>query len=154
MAQCVARLICCRLMPVSREFEPQQRLPLFHWARNFTLVTGTDSIVIYISIHCLFYNRTTLISINLTLWVWWISCRIYITGTDCGRNFYDEDRGNITSPGFPSGYPNNAHCYWRIYHSLVESGRAQWNVTIHSFSTQFNRDNVTLYLPVYNYKTK
>ena len=43
----------------------QQRLPLFHWAKNFTLIVwnwlvpGTDSIVIYIlSKHCLFHNRT------------------------------------------------------------------------------------------------
>jgi len=27
-----------RWIPVSREFEPHQRPPLFHWARNFTII--------------------------------------------------------------------------------------------------------------------
>ena len=37
VAQWEARLIRYRWMPVSREFEPHQRLPLFPWAWNFTL---------------------------------------------------------------------------------------------------------------------
>jgi len=54
----VARLTRSRWMPVSREFEPHQRLPLFPLARNFNLIAyywlvpGTDSSVIYISIAC------------------------------------------------------------------------------------------------------
>ena len=37
VAQLVARLTCDRWIPVSREFEPHQRLLLFPWARNFNL---------------------------------------------------------------------------------------------------------------------
>ena len=39
MAQWVACLTCDRWIPVSREFEPHQRPPLFPWARNFTLLS-------------------------------------------------------------------------------------------------------------------
>ena len=38
VAQWVARLTRDRWIPVSREFEPQQRPLLFPWARNFTLI--------------------------------------------------------------------------------------------------------------------
>ena len=37
VAQWVARLTCDRWMPVRREFEPHQWLPLFHWANDFYL---------------------------------------------------------------------------------------------------------------------
>ena len=53
MALWVARLT--RWIPVSREFEPHHRPPLFPLERNFTLIAqywlvpGTDSSVIYIS---------------------------------------------------------------------------------------------------------
>ena len=38
MSQWVARLTRSWSMPVSHEFEPQQRPPLFPGARNFTLI--------------------------------------------------------------------------------------------------------------------
>ena len=38
VAQWVARQTRDRWMPVSREFEPHQRPPLFPWAKNFTLI--------------------------------------------------------------------------------------------------------------------
>ena len=38
VAQWIARLTRDRWIPVSREFEPHQRPPLFPWARNFTLI--------------------------------------------------------------------------------------------------------------------
>ena len=62
VAQWVARLTRDRWIPVSHDFEPHQRPPLFSWARNFIawywLVPWTDSSVIYISKNCLFHNRT------------------------------------------------------------------------------------------------
>jgi len=62
--------------------------------------------------------------------------------------------GNITSPGYPYSYPNNAFCYWELYHDIVAAGDAQWNITIHSFYTQPNRDNVSLIFPTYQMSTK
>ena len=38
VAQWVARLTRDRWIPVSHEFEPHERPPLFPWARNFTLI--------------------------------------------------------------------------------------------------------------------
>ena len=55
VAQWVKLLTHNLWMPVSREFEVHQRLPLLPWARNFILigkywlVSGMDSSVIYIS---------------------------------------------------------------------------------------------------------
>ena len=55
VAQWVARLTRDWWIPVSREFEPHQRPPLFTWARNVTLIASywlfpeTDSSVIYMS---------------------------------------------------------------------------------------------------------
>jgi len=60
----VARQTRNRWIPVSRDFEPNQKLLLFPWARNFTLIAwywlvrGTDSSVIYISKNCWFHNQT------------------------------------------------------------------------------------------------
>ena len=73
VAQWVACLTRTRWMPVSREFEPQQRSPLFPWARNFTLIAkywlvpGTDSSVIYIRKQCLCHNRTKINKYKLNI---------------------------------------------------------------------------------------
>ena len=61
---CKCFFVLAQWMPVSREFEPQQKIPLFLCERNFTLIAeywlvpGTDSSLIYISKHCWFNNQT------------------------------------------------------------------------------------------------
>ena len=32
---------------------------------------------------------------------------------ECGR-YYTSPTGNVTSPGYPNNYPNNAECYYEI----------------------------------------
>ena len=55
------------------EFVPNQKLPLFTWAGNFTLIVqyylipGTDSSAMYISKNCLFPNVAKICSYELRL---------------------------------------------------------------------------------------
>jgi len=55
---------------ISGEFEPNERLPMFPWARNFSLIAeywlfpDTDSRVIYMSKTACFTIKQKLININ------------------------------------------------------------------------------------------
>ena len=42
-----------------------------------------------------------------------------ISGTACGgiRTIANSPTGELTSPNYPSQYPNNADCQWHIYGS-------------------------------------
>lgn len=80
-----------------------------------------------------------------------IFCVSYFTGTTCSRN-YTIGQGQqvaITSPNYPSSYPNSVRC--EIYFQASDPNR-RLRVTVSEFDTECEHDYVTVSGPCYKKK--
>ena len=55
---------------------------------------------------------------------------------ECG-GYYTSLSGNVTSPGFPNNYPNNANCYYEI--SVPADRRIVFELQFHDLEYRYDR---------------
>ena len=66
----------------------------------------------------------------------------FFSTSGCGDDLFG-DSGEFTSPGFPSPYPNNAYCLWRI--KVPASKKIQLTFESFYLEEHCNRDQVVVY---------